>query len=199
MLRDIVRRLSGPAREEAQELLRSIQEEIRAVANLTEEYLIAARIPAPRLEQDSLNELLTELIGFLRPVAERQGVTIAVTLDAGLPLLPFDRSMVRQAVRNLIKNSLEALPKGGRIVVSARREGQEAVITVSDNGPGIGGEVAERLFEPFFTTKREGTGLGLSIAQQIAREHGGVLTWASRPGAGAQFILRFPLGKENHD
>jgi signal transduction histidine kinase len=67
------------------------------------------------------------------------------------------------------------------------------VIAVSDDGPGIAPEVAGRLFEPFFTTKPRGTGLGLSLAREVAREHGGELTWMSKPGAGTEFLLRLGL------
>ena len=193
MLGDIIRGLTGPAGGEAQEVLHGIRQEVRALADLTEEYLIAARLPRPRLEKDSVNELVTELVDFLRPVAARQGVSIAVSLDEDLPSLSFDGAMLRQAMRNLIRNAMEVLPNGGRVELSTRCEGHDAVITVADNGPGIVPDAADRLFEPFFTTKPGGTGLGLSIAEQIVREHGGEISLASQPDTGARFVIRLPL------
>ncbi|HSF03491.1 MAG TPA: ATP-binding protein [Solirubrobacterales bacterium] len=198
MLADLVRTCPGPAMGEAEDLLRGIREELQSLAVLTEEYRVAARLPRPRFEEDSLNDLVTEVVGFLRPLAERQGVRLAVDVDATLSTLAFDRDLLKQALRNLIKNSLEALPRGGRIGVRTKRDEDAAVIVVSDDGPGIAPEVAARLCEPFFTTKPRGTGLGLSIAREVAREHQGELTWRSQPGAGTEFSLRLGLREVAH-
>jgi signal transduction histidine kinase len=198
MLGDIVRECPGPAMAEAQELLQGIRTEVQALATLTDEYLVAARLPRPRLEKDSLNDLITELVGFLRPVAERQGLRLLLELDHGLPPVAVDRTMLKQAIQNLVKNSLEALDRDGRVTVSTACDAQAALIRVADDGPGIPADAADRLFEPFFTTKPRGTGLGLSIVRQIAREHGGDVTWTSRPGTGAIFTIRLPLEAPRH-
>jgi signal transduction histidine kinase len=197
MLDDLVRQCPGPAMKEAQDLLRGIRDELRALTELTEEYRVAARLPRPKLEEDSLNDLVAELAAFLRPVADRQGVTVALDLDPTLPLLAFDRTLLRQALRNLIRNSLDVLPRGGRITVGTRWDGDAARVTVTDTGPGIPPETATHLGEPFFTTKPRGTGLGLTIARQVAQEHDGELTWSSSPGAGAEFSLRLPLKRSD--
>ncbi len=194
MLGDIVRECAGPSMGEARELLDEIREEIRGLAELTDEYLVAARLPRPRLEKESLNDLVSELAAFLRPVADGQGVTIALDLDPALPSVPVDRAMLKQAIRNLTKNSLEMLPRGGQVTLSTRAGGEVVSITVADDGPGVSPEAARHLFEPFFTTKARGTGLGLSIAAEIAREHGGELTWTPRTPRGAEFTIRLPLG-----
>lgn len=193
MLGDLAREHPGSAARTAGELLRGIQEEVRALAELTDEYLVAARLPTPRMDVDSVSDVLVDLVEFVRPVAERQGVVVDLDLEPDLPSLACDRAMLRQAVRNLIKNSLEVLPRGGQVSVSARREPGGVVIVVTDSGPGISPEAAARLFEPFFTTKTGGTGLGLSIAREIARSHGGELVWRNRPGGGAEFTIRLPL------
>ncbi len=193
MLGDIVCECPGPKMAEAQELLHGIRDEVHALSALTEEYLVAARLPRPRLEKENLNDVVAELFGFIRPVAERQHVDLVLALDPGLPPIPFDRTMLKHAVQNLVKNSLEALGSGGRITVSTACDGKAAMVCVADDGPGIPADTADRVFEPFFTTKPRGTGLGLSIVRQVAREHGGDVTWTSRPGAGATFTIRLPL------
>ena len=103
-----------------------------------------------------------------------------------------------QAVLNLVLNAHQALERArdGRIAISTRCDGDQAVIEVTDNGPGISPELQERIFDPFFTTKSpdKGTGLGLAIAFDIARDHGGLLDVRSRPGAGATFSLRLHGG-----
>jgi signal transduction histidine kinase len=193
LLGDLVRELPEPAAKEAQGILQGIKDEVRGLADLTEEYLVSARLPNLRVGRGSLNELLNELVGFLRPTAERQGVDIAMSLDATLPPLPFDPAMLRLALRNLVKNGIEALPQGGRINVKTGHEAGAVLVTVADSGPGITEAAAARMFEPFFTTKPGGTGLGLSISDEIARAHGGEMTWRSQPGEGAEFTIRLPL------
>jgi signal transduction histidine kinase len=102
-----------------------------------------------------------------------------------------------QAVLNVVLNAHQALEHGrdGRIAISTRTDGDQAVLEVTDNGPGISPELQERVFDPFFTTKSpdKGTGLGLAIAFDIARDHGGQLDVRSRPGEGATFSLRLNL------
>ncbi len=193
MLGEIVGDCQGTSRLEGLELVTAIREEVRALAALTDEYLVAARLPSPAFELDSLNDLLTELVAFLRPLADRQQSALVLDLDPELPPLPVDRTMLKQAVINLIKNGLEAVERGGRITVRTRRDEKAVAVTVADTGPGIAPEAVERLYEPFFSTKPRGTGLGLSIAQQIAREHGGELTVSSPVGHGAEFRLRLPV------
>jgi len=193
MLAEIVRDGQGPAMTEARDIVREIRDEVRALAALTDEYLVAARLRRPKPEKESLNDLAADLVAFLQPSAERQGVALDLRLDPGLPLLPLDRAMVRQAVHNLVRNSLEMLPHGGRVVVGTRCDGDAAVLSVADSGPGVDPVAAAHLFEPFFTTKARGTGLGLSIALQIAREHGGDLSWRNRTEGGAVFEIRLPL------
>jgi signal transduction histidine kinase len=198
LLVDVVRDCPGAAMGDAQDLLRGIRDELRGLAVLTDEYRIAARLPRPRFEEESLDDLVTELVGFLRPLAERQGVRLAVDVDQSLPPVSLDRELLRQAVRNLIQNSLDALPHGGTIGVRTGRDGGMTMIAVADDGPGIPPEVAGRLGEPFFTTKPRGTGLGLSIVREVAREHGGDLTWTSKPGSGTEFVLRIGPGDARH-
>jgi len=107
--------------------------------------------------------------------------------------MEIDRTLLRQAVLNLIKNGLEALAKGGTLTVTTRRLDDTVDIAVSDTGPGIAPEVGRRLFEQFFTTKTQGTGLGLSITRQIVEEHAGQIRWSSTPGAGATFTISLPI------
>jgi len=193
ILQDIVRGQMGKEGDEAVALVTAIRDQVTALDGLTEEYLAFARFPKPHFEEESLNHLLGELAGFVRPLATRQGLTLNMELDPEIPLMEIDRTLLRQAIHNLVKNGMEALSHGGAMTISTRLDGEHVEIAVADTGPGIPQEVAEKLFEPFFTTKPQGTGLGLSIARQITDEHGGELSWSSRLGGGTTFIIRVPL------
>jgi signal transduction histidine kinase len=193
MLQDIVRVHPGVEMEEATGLVAAIRDQVTTLDALTEEYLAFARFPKAHFEDESINHLIEELAAFVRPVATRQGLTIHVATDAAVPLMEIDRTLLRQAILNLVKNGMEALSRGGALTIESHADGDAVTIAVSDTGGGISAEVSERLFEPFFTTKPQGTGLGLSITRQIVDEHGGDLTWRNGAGAGATFVIRLPV------
>ncbi len=193
MLQDIVRGQGGADKDEAVGLVTAIRDQVTALDALTEEYLAFARFPKPHFDDESINHMLEELADFVRPVATRQGLTLTVDVDRQIPLMELDRTLLRQAVMNLVKNGFEVLSSGGALAITSRLIGEHVEISVSDTGAGISQEVEGRLFEPFFTTKPQGTGLGLSIARQITEEHGGELTWGNRPGGGATFTIRLPV------
>jgi signal transduction histidine kinase len=193
MLEDIVRARSGSDMEEAGGLVASIRDQVNTLDALTEEYLAFARFPKAHFEEESVNQLVEELAAFVRPVADRQGLTMRVETDPAVPMMEIDRALLRQAIHNLVKNGMEALSRGGALTIESRLDGDAVEIAVADTGPGIAPEVAERLFEQFFTTKPQGTGLGLAISRQIIEEHGGELRWANQPGGGAVFTIRLPV------
>jgi signal transduction histidine kinase len=198
ILQDIVRDSPGKDMEEAGALVASIRDQVNTLDALTEEYLAFARFPKPHFDEESVNDLVRELADFVRPVATRQGLTVRVETDPAVPTLEVDRSLLRQAVLNLVKNGLEALSTGGELTIASRFTGNAVEIDVSDTGGGISDDVASRLFEPFFTTKPQGTGLGLSIATQIVEEHGGELRWRNVPGRGVTFTIRLPMKRAVH-
>ncbi|MBU6427543.1 MAG: HAMP domain-containing histidine kinase, partial [Cyanobacteria bacterium REEB65] len=105
-----------------------------------------------------------------------------------------------QILTNLVLNALihgfDAKGSGGQIVISAKRDGRDAVVTVQDDGIGIAPENQGRIFDPFFTTKRNrgGSGLGLHVVNNLVQESlGGVITCQSNPGEGTTFVVSFPL------
>ncbi len=191
---DLVKERGGPDMEEATTLVSAIREQVGALDAITEEYLAFARFPQPQYEEDSVNEMVAALVEFVRPVATRQASAVEATTDQAVPPMAIDRTLLRQAVLNLVKNGLEALGRGGKLTVGTRRVDDQVEITVRDTGSGIAPEVGKRLFEQFFTTKPQGTGLGLYISRQIIEEqHGGTLTWESVPGQGTTFTATLPI------
>lgn len=99
---------------------------------------------------------------------------------------------IRQAIVNLVTNALEAMPDGGALKVALSIEGNHAVITVSDTGPGVAPETAHRIWELYYSTKSGGHGIGLHVVRSVAESHGGSVT-LDRSTPGAQFSLRLPL------
>jgi signal transduction histidine kinase len=198
LLGDMVQGRVSEDGTEATALIGAIRDQVSALDALTEEYLAFARFPRPQFEEDSVNEMVTAVAEFVRPLAARQGITVKVSTDETVPPMEIDRTLLRQAVLNLMKNGIEAAPQGGALTLTTRQVADTVEIAVSDNGPGITAEVGKRLFEQFFTTKPQGTGLGLSISRQILEEHGGTLRWSSIAGEGATFTMTLPIKRAEH-
>jgi signal transduction histidine kinase len=198
LLGDMVQGRVSEDGTEATALVGAIRDQVAALDALTEEYLAFARFPRPQFEEDSVNEMVAAVAEFVRPLAARQGTAIKVTTDPTVPPMEFDRTLLRQAVLNLVKNGMEAASPGGTVTLTTSRIDETVEIAVSDTGAGISPEVGRRLFEQFFTTKPQGTGLGLSISRQILEEHGGKIHWSSPPGAGATFTMVLPIRKAEH-
>jgi signal transduction histidine kinase len=124
-------------------------------------------------------------------------IAIARDYDRTLPKLTVHGSELNQVWTNLLDNAIDALGERGTITIATHREGDCAVIDVSDDGPGIPDDVAARIFDPFFTTKDvgSGTGLGLATARRIVVDrHSGSLTLDSRPGR-TTFRVRLPFAQ----
>jgi signal transduction histidine kinase/ActR/RegA family two-component response regulator len=176
------------------------------VARMREFY--RRRSDAEPLVQVNLNLIINEVIELTRPrwrdVAQRNGIAIEVQkeLTTDLPLLWSEPSELREALTNLIFNSVDALPHGGVITLATKfvpdeiGEGQIKV-EVRDNGIGMDESIRQRCMEPFFTTKgqRGGTGLGLAMVYGMIQRHDGVIDIESSPGRGTCIRLAFPVRK----
>ncbi len=101
--------------------------------------------------------------------------------------------MLRWAILKLALNALEAMPRGGRLVVTSFSGSAGLELEVADSGPGLNDEVRRRAFEPFFTTKTGAHGLGLAVVHRLAEAHGGDVVAMNCPEGGAAFTLRIPL------
>ncbi|HYQ96113.1 MAG TPA: ATP-binding protein, partial [Candidatus Eisenbacteria bacterium] len=126
--------------------------------------------------------------------AERRGVKVGIRIEAAGPApILGTRAEIREALTNLIFNAVDALPKGGTIVIRARVEGAESILEVEDDGVGMSEEVKSRMFEPFFTTKGlSGNGLGLSMVYGIVSRHRGSIEVESTEHVGTVVRMRYP-------
>jgi signal transduction histidine kinase len=177
---------------EVADLLRSIQTEIDLLIELTENYLRFARLPQVRPEPADINAILGELVDFLNAEMARGSVTITTHLAHDLPLVPVDRTQVRLALANLMRNSLEAMDGGGRLRVATAAVNGNLSIELSDTGGGVPKGEEGRIFDLFYSTKPQGSGLGLTMTRKIVEDHGGTIRCRSVPGAGTTFTIQIP-------
>jgi len=194
------------ASDNEKEVARIIRGESRRIAEIIRQLLDFARKRTPQKVTVELRPIVMRTLTLLGPIAEKRGVALALGREDAAVRAPVDEGQIQQVLANLVTNSLQATPPGGRVAVNVAREaarppadvggpaGQYVRVSVADTGCGMTPEVVARVFEPFFTTKEvgEGTGLGLSVAYGIVREHGGWIAVQSTPGAGSVFSVFLP-------
>jgi nitrogen fixation/metabolism regulation signal transduction histidine kinase len=187
-LRDQYRGDDRAFRELLTESTRVVGEEVEQLQRLVRQFSEFARRPELRPRPGSLDALARD-VAALYPQ-----VTTTHAAAAPLEPFPFDPEQMRRVLVNLYDNAVTMMPGGGTAVhISIQRAGDDAVIRVADNGPGIPPEHRARIFEPYFTTRREGTGLGLAMVKNVVLLHGGDVAVESTVGAGTTFIVRLPL------
>jgi signal transduction histidine kinase len=191
---------------EVRDSARVIDEQAARMTGIIRQLLDFARVEPRQTSQGDLSGVAREAASLLQPTADKKGVTLACAPSTEAVAAVFSSSQLLQAVLNLTLNAVHAAPRGSVVTLEthaadvdpppghARSSRDWAVLSVSDRGPGMSQDVAERVFEPFFTTKAvgEGTGLGLSVAYGIVREHGGWIGLDTAPGAGATFSIYLP-------
>lgn len=178
---------------EAAQLVSAIKAEVHRLSLMAEQYLSIARRPQPRLEAERVDDLILELVSFVRPELDRAKITLELAVPADLPEVALDEAQLRQALLNLIRNAREAMSPGGRLIITAAPAvGGGVELTIDDTGPGIDESVRASIFDPFFTTKQRGTGLGLAITREIIEAHAGSIGCIARPSGGTRFIIHLP-------
>jgi len=144
-------------------------------------------------QQSNLHEILALAVEPLRDRCKRQRIKLKKEFDARNPAIAVDRRELHEVVTNLLMNSIEAMPRGGTLVVATSDDSNRYLtFSVSDSGHGVSPENAANIFNPFFTTKDSGTGLGLSIAYEIVAAHGGKIEYQTNRSRGATFIVSLP-------
>jgi C4-dicarboxylate-specific signal transduction histidine kinase len=149
----------------------------------------------------NLNELVTSVLGMVKPNAMLQSCQLETLLEPNLPQIEADPVQMQQVLLNLIINAFEAMKDTKidhrKIVIVTGRNGDGTICTsVRDFGSGIADEVRERVFEQFFTTKTRGLGMGLSIVRSIVKSHGGTINAENAEGGGARVHFTLPINSE---
>jgi C4-dicarboxylate-specific signal transduction histidine kinase len=194
------RHLAGPAASEAAlgEILDDIVESSQwAVSVIQRMRALFLRRETQRQPVD-LNAVVRDAVALARSILAEHGVRLALALDPRAVLLRADAVQLQQVLLNLILNGCDAMdanPPGLRrlAVATSGGPGQQASLTVTDNGAGIASGLLERIFDSFFTTKPHGLGVGLSVSREIVAAHGGRIEAANRAEGGAVFCITLPM------
>ncbi|MCX7752247.1 MAG: ATP-binding protein [Blastocatellia bacterium] len=181
--------------EEGIRRLTIILGQIERIERIVRRLLDATRRPRWEHLPLRIESLLSSIVEIVMPTLQERKIEVSLELAPDLPEILSSPEQLQQVLINVIANSLDAMPAGGRLTLRAFVAGTEKVIIeCADTGIGMSPDVLAHIFEPFFTTKanERGSGLGLSIVRQIVKEHGGEITVHSEPGQGTIVRLAFP-------
>ncbi|WP_162785076.1 PAS domain S-box protein [Bacillus sp. P14.5] len=170
--------------------------ELESINLVTSEFLALAE-PEAAMEEDILlfEDILIPLVSSFRRQLIERGAGIEFHMTPSRQELRGVKEKIRQLFMNIFRNSLEAMPRGGTIDISAIREHKNIVVRIKDEGVGIAPERLKRLGEPFYSIKEKGTGLGLLLCKKIAHEHKGTLVIKSVQGRGTIVEVSLPLAE----
>ena len=185
----------------AKRFLSRIRANADRMASLVDDLLELSRLESgaqpPTFEPVDCGAVASDVVASFAEVASRKSIRLDSVLTP-TPLVPGDSDRLRRILEHLVDNALKYTPDGGQVTVRVARDGEGAVVTVEDTGPGIGAEHLPRLFERFYRVdtarSRElgGTGLGLSIVKHLAESVGATVSVSSEPGRGSRFETRLP-------
>jgi two-component system, NtrC family, sensor histidine kinase PilS len=186
-------RQSPQASEDDRALMTIVHREVQRLNVLIGDLLDYANPRAKQSVDFDLASLVEETVQVARGDQNFPDVVLTATvLDKPLHIFA-DPAKLRQVVWNLVRNAADAASGGGKhVLVEARREGEGAVLSVTDDGPGIPDQLLGRIFDPFVTTKQKGTGLGLATCHAIVVEHGGRIDVETDLGRGTKMVVTIP-------
>jgi len=191
----IARKLDGRLQAADAEFLaratQTIISQVAAMKNMVDAFAGYARMPRARLEALDLNALVGEVLSLY----DTKALGLQLNLDADLPRIAGDSTLLRQVIHNLLQNAQDALAghAAPRVEVSTRVKNNAVCLTVMDNGAGFPEHLMTRLFEPYATTKAKGTGLGLAIVKKIVEEHHGKIQIENLKTGGAVIRIALPV------
>jgi len=167
----------------------------KRVYEMIADMMLFARPPKPKFEQVELIGLIDQVVDALRPDMTEQAVTLSRVGDDGPITIEADPTQLHVALRAMCRNSLEAIGHDGRIEIDANESGDNAILRLVDNGPGIAPEARRHLFDPYFSARQAGRGLGMGLSKCwriIVTNHHGSIDVASSPGSETIFTLTLP-------
>ena len=170
-----------------------VNEEVDRLNRIVVDFLFAVRPMDTNLEDRDITPIVRDLLDFVRFELEQAGIELIDDLGDDLPPLKLDEKYLKQAILNIVKNAIAAMPNGGTLHVTTRRKGDEVQLRITDTGEGMSEEVMSKIFEPYFTTRDFGSGIGLTLVYKVVKEHMADISVVSQEGRGSSFSLMFPI------
>ncbi len=178
------------AKKSLQESIAFIEEQVFYMNKIVADLQDVARAPTPQMSETNVEKIVKEVLGSI-PLIEN--IASSFYIEKDFPILILDAVYLKRILTNLISNAVQAMPKGGKLTVSAICQDNKALISVEDTGEGMPDEVKAKVFTPLFTTKAKGQGFGLPVVKKLTEAMSGTVAFENEKGKGVKFILKFPI------
>jgi len=185
--------IEGVEDEKIRDTLNIILEQCYLAKEIIQRLLKYSRIGKVKKEPVDMHKALGLIVDILQHHFRMSSIELEKDIHPSLPRVIGNEKQLQEVFMNIIRNSADAMPDGGVIKVTARREKNFIKIDIEDTGEGMSEQILERIFEPFFTTKQKGTGLGLAVCHTIIQEHGGQLLYDSEVAKGTKASILLPI------
>jgi two-component system CheB/CheR fusion protein len=182
----------GEEKKSMQESLSSLDQNIAYINKIVADLQDFAKPSSTLLEEVDVEKTIRNVISSAKIPKE---VAVSISIEKDFPKIKLDPSCLKRALTNLVSNSVQAMPKGGKLAIKAFRQNGKALVTVADTGEGMSDGVKSKIFTPLFTTKSRGQGFGLAVVKKLTEAMGGTITFESEEGSGTKFTLEFPLSQ----
>jgi signal transduction histidine kinase len=171
----------------------AVQKETDRLEQILEDFLRYVKTTELHLSDVDINRIVSDMIDFYSPQAFSRSITVRSSPAGESLVCKADADMLKQVLLNLFINAQQAMPGGGELLLRTQKNGENAVIIVSDTGKGIEPENMDKIFNAYYSTKSGGSGLGLSTSKKIIEAHNGSIRVDSVPGKGTSFTIQLPL------
>lgn len=170
-----------------------IQKEIDRINTIVSELLVLGKPSIHTLKICNVNDIIAEIEPILHSEANYMNVQLSIQYSPYELPISCVNDHLKQVILNLTKNSLQAMPNGGKLSITTDKRAENCIIQVVDSGDGMSKEIINQVFNPFFTMKKDGSGLGLTVCKRIIDTYGGNITLTSKPNEGTQVEITLPL------
>jgi signal transduction histidine kinase len=167
-----------------------IEEQINYINKIVSDLQDYARPLRPEFNEVCVNQIVEDSTAT---ITIPKNIRLNVQTDKQLPKIKLDPLMLKRVLVNLITNSVQAMPNGGKLTIKTRTDTSNIAVCVEDTGVGIPNEVKPKIFQPLMTTKSKGQGFGLAVAKRLVEAQNGIIKFESERGVGTKFTLFFPL------
>ena len=176
------------SKKNLKESIAFIEEQVFYINKIVADLQDIARKTTPQMAEINMEKTIKEI---LTTMPHNPNIETSFHIQKDFPKLVLDDSYLRRILTNLIFNAVQAMPNGGKLIVSATCQENRALIRVEDTGDGMSDEAKDKIFTPLFTTKAKGQGFGLPVVKKLTEAMGGTISFESEKGKGVKFTLKF--------